>query len=82
MPTYQYYCTENHRTLEVIHGMSATVETWGELCAIAEADVGDTPAQAPVEKLMGTGMVLAKKPDPGSAPPAGGCGCSGMCHGH
>lgn len=84
MPSYEYFCAENHQTLEVMHGMSRTVETWGELCELAEADPGQTPAATPVEKLLGTGMVLAKKPGPDACagPPMGGGCCGGMCHGH
>ncbi|MEM8738677.1 MAG: zinc ribbon domain-containing protein [Planctomycetota bacterium] len=84
MPTYQYYCADNDRTLEVMHGMSTTVETWGELCGLAEAAPGNTPSETPVEKRLGTGMVLAKKPEPTGGPGAmhgGGC-CDGMCSGH
>lgn len=84
MPSYEYYCADNHQTLEVMHGMTRAVATWGELCALAEADPGKTPADAPVEKLLGAGMVLAKKPAPGSGctgpPPGGGC-CGGVCGG-
>ncbi len=81
MPTYQYYCTDNQQTLEVMHGMSRNLETWGELCELAEASPGRTPAHTPVEKLLGAGMVLAKRPDPvgcAGSPPAGGC-CGGGC---
>ena len=86
MPTYQYYCTDNQQTLEVMHRMSATIETWGELCELAEQTPGSTPADAPVEKLLGTGMVLAKKPTaedctgPLSGAMGGGC-CGGVCGG-
>lgn len=84
MPTYQYHCAENRRTLEVMHGMTTAVATWGELCAIAETEPGDTPADTPVEKLLGTGMVLAKKPaaEDYSGPPMGGGCCGGTCGGH
>ena len=85
MPSYEYYCTDNHQTLEVMHGMSRTVQTWGELCELAEIEPGKTPADAPVEKLLSAGMVLAKKPSAGDAcsgpTPMGGC-CGGMCGGH
>lgn len=83
MPTYQYYCTDNHQTLEVMHSMSRSVNTWGELCELAEQDSGPTPADTPVEKLLGTGMVFAKKPTAAdcSGPPMGGGCCGGMCGG-
>ena len=81
MPTYQYYCTDNHRTLEVLHPMSQTLRTWGEACALAEVDPGTTPAQAPVEKLLGAGMVLAPRAAavPTGGPPMGGGCCGGGC---
>ena len=87
MPTYQYFCPENHQTLDVLHAMSRTVSTWGEACEIVGRDPGDTDPATPVEKLLGAGMVLnnsrADLADPGacSGPtPAGGC-CGGMCGG-
>ena len=84
MPTYQYYCTDNHQTVDVLHGMSRRVETWGEVCELADRDLGATPADAPVEKLLGTGMVLTNSRadlSTCSGPtPAGGC-CGGMCGG-
>lgn len=83
MPTYQYYCTDNHQTLDVMHSMSTNIENWGQLCALAEQDLGKTPADTPVEKLLGTGMVLAKKTTAAACsgpPPGGGC-CGGMCGG-
>jgi hypothetical protein len=84
MPSYEYYCTDNHRTVEVMHGMSRTVATWGELCELAEQEPGPTPPETPVEKLLGTGMVLSKQPSAGDActgPPMGGGCCGGMCGG-
>jgi len=32
MPTYEYRCETNGRTLEVSHSMRETIATWGELC--------------------------------------------------
>ncbi|MEO1236242.1 MAG: zinc ribbon domain-containing protein [Planctomycetota bacterium] len=84
MPTYQYFCPGNHQTVEVMHGMTRRVDTWGELCEIAELEPGATPTDTPVEKLLGAGMVLAKKPDSAECTgpsPGGGC-CGGMCRGH
>lgn len=67
-----------------MHGMSHTVETWGELCDLADHAPGSTPPDTSVEKLLGTGMVLAKKPtaDDCTGPPAGGGCCGGVCGGH
>ena len=42
MPTYEYYCPTNHQTVEVMHGMSRIVSTWGELCDLAETKPGKT----------------------------------------
>ena len=86
MPTYEYYCPENGRTVEAMHGMTTTLETWGEVCERAEVEPGPTPADTPVEKLLGAGMVVARRevPDPGACTgptPGGGC-CGGMCSGH
>jgi len=84
MPTYEYYCPENGQTVEVMHGMTTTLDTWSEVCDKAEIESGSTTPQAPVEKLLGTGMLAApSKPGPitASDAPAGGC-CGGMCKGH
>lgn len=80
MPTYEYYCPTNHQTLDVLHGMSAELSTWGEACERAGIDPGTTPIDAPVEKLLGAGMVIAKSrpaPDFDCSNP-GGC-CGGGC---
>ena len=77
MPTYEYYCPANQKTLEVMHGMSREVTTWGELCELAEAEPGKTAANEPVEKLLGTGMVLTNS----RAHLAEDCGNPGGCCG-
>jgi predicted nucleic acid-binding Zn ribbon protein len=81
MPTYEYYCPTNHRTVEVLHGMSVAVATWGEACERAGIDPGTTPAEAPVEKLLGAGMVIAKSRPAEDFncgnPMSGGGGCCG-----
>ena len=50
MPTYDYRCNENGRTVEVRHAMTVRVRSWGELCALA--------GFSPVEKLLGAGGVV------------------------
>jgi predicted nucleic acid-binding Zn ribbon protein len=45
MPNYDYLCPSNGRRVEVFHAMS-------ELCARAGIPAGDTPEDAPVEKLV------------------------------
>lgn len=57
MPLYEYQCEANGQTVEVVHRMSERFETWGELCAAAEIEAGDTPADTPVTKLIGTGSI-------------------------
>lgn len=52
MPVYEYYCPDNDCHIEVMHGMSKRLATWGELCAVAGIEVGATPAGAPVERLL------------------------------
>ena len=58
MPMYDYLCPANGRTVEVVHGMSVRLTTWGELCAHARLDAGDTPADAPVQRLVGGGSAV------------------------
>lgn len=52
MPVYEYLCKANGRSLTVVHPMNQRLTTWGELCALAGIEPGDTPADAPVEKLL------------------------------
>ncbi len=75
MPFYEYRCPANGRTLEVRHGMDERVTSWGELARLAGVDAGDTPADAPVERLMS-----APVPTPGSEDAGGGFeGCGPGC---
>jgi len=59
MPSYDYRCPANDRVLEVRHGMNDAVSTWGELCQRAGIELGDTPADAPVERIYMPGGVAA-----------------------
>ena len=52
MPRYDYRCETNGRVVEVTHGMNERLATWGEVCARSGEDVGDTPADAAVEKVI------------------------------
>ena len=52
MPSYDYRCAANGRVVEVRHRMSEKLTTWGEVCARAQIDVGDTATNAPVERLI------------------------------
>jgi hypothetical protein len=79
MALYDYYCEANDRTVEVRHGMALSVSTWGELCDVAGIETGDTPAKAPVRRLMGAPIpITGSSTSPGSGPaPCGpSCGCA------
>lgn len=58
MPTYDYRCDANETIVEVKHKISESVRTWGELCALANVEPGDTPLDAPVKKLATGGQVV------------------------
>jgi len=84
MPTYDYRCDVNDQVVEVSHRMSETIANWGDLCARAGVDLGETPADAPVHRLATGGNLISKSSlGSGMAPPpacgAGGCCPSGMC---
>lgn len=57
MPTYDYQCAANGVVYEVKHGINHRVSTWSELCELAGRDLGDTPADAPVNKLISASAV-------------------------
>lgn len=52
MPTYDYYCEANGRTVEVVHTINATLKSWGEVCYVAQIPLGDTDPLAPVQKVI------------------------------
>lgn len=52
MPLYVYQCPTNQQTLEVFHPMSQTLSTWGELCALAQQELGTTPPDTPIKRLI------------------------------
>jgi len=76
MPTYDYRCDANGKVLEVKHSMNSEINNWGELCALAGIDVGDTPADSPVKRLPTGGNVISKS-SLGSAPPCASGPCCG-----
>ncbi|HFD78927.1 MAG TPA: zinc ribbon domain-containing protein [Gammaproteobacteria bacterium] len=81
MPTYDYQCESNGRVVEVRHRMNETLSTWGELCEKAGIEPGDTPKDAPVQRLA-TGGQVVKSSSLGEAAPAcasGSCCAGGMC---
>ena len=82
MPTYDYRCDTNGQTVEVNHRMSEQIATWGELCERANIPCGDTPADAPVQRLATGGNVITSSSLGSGAAPAcasGGCCPSGVC---
>ncbi|MDY6943320.1 MAG: zinc ribbon domain-containing protein [Pseudomonadota bacterium] len=85
MPTYDYRCSANDQTISVWHGVSAELKTWGDLCAAAGAQLGDTPADAPVERLITGGNFVsgAKRALPQTMPCGQTrCGCGPGGHSH
>ena len=83
MPTYEYYCEANDKTVEVLHSMDDVILTWGELCACAEVAAGDTPTRAGVERKFSAVSLLPKKSEGGSDSGGGCCGGGGCgCGGH
>lgn len=81
MPTYDYRCETNDRVIEVTHRMSERLSNWGELCARAGIEAGDTPSDAPVHRLATGGNVISSRLGSGAAPscPTGTCCGGGMC---
>lgn len=64
MLTYEYHCPSNGQTLQVRHGMSETLKTWGELIERAgmTPEEDNTPADAPIKRnILGGQMVRTKK---------------------
>ena len=47
MPTYDYHCDWNSRTVSIQHSMKETIRNWGELCQHdwKENEVGLTQGQ-------------------------------------
>jgi len=70
---YDYYCADNERTIEVTHSMSQALSTWGDLCKHVGTELGDTPADAPVKRVISGGyLALSKRGESGCGP------CGGM----
>ena len=86
MPTYDYHCPANGRTVEVSHKMAERVATWGELCRRAGLPLDGTPGKTRVERLITGGNVITgalgakyERPcdtGPCGTPACGGGGCS------
>ena len=82
MPTYDYRCEANGQVVEVKHGMSELLTTWGELCEQAGVEPGETPPETPVKRLITGGQIISSS-HLGDAPApscgAGPCCAGGMC---
>lgn len=77
MPYYEYHCPTNGRTVEVRHGMSERIDTWGTLATRAGIDGGGAPADAPVQRLMSAPVPVANSgADSGFAGCGTGCACA------
>ena len=81
MPTYEYFCEANGRTVEVSHRMSERLATWGELCQRSGESSGNTPSRTPVRRLISASAVLTGKAGSAQAAQceAGPACCGGGC---
>jgi len=52
MPTYDYHCKTNDQIIEVKHSMKEKLKTWGELCGKAGIDIGNTPAETEISRII------------------------------
>jgi hypothetical protein len=52
MPLYEYFCPDNNATVKVTHSIREDLATWGQLCEKTGQGLGDTPADAPVQRLL------------------------------
>ncbi len=86
MITYVYHCPTNDQTVEVQHGMKEQLRTWGELCARSGHAIGQTEANAPVERLISGGLHASVAGGTQSSasllPMAGCCGNPSSCSRH
>lgn len=74
MPIYTYSCEANGASLDVLHSMSTSIETWGALCEAADEPMGDTPADTPVARMMSRVQVISSR---GASEGHGAGGCCG-----
>jgi hypothetical protein len=79
MPTYDYRCEKNDRIVEVRHGMSHKISTWGELCELAGMDPGQTEEMTPVVRLANGGNVVNSSALKNNMP--AGCNPDACCGG-
>lgn len=81
MPSYDYRCAANDRVVEVRHRVTEKLMTWGEVCTKAGIEPGETPTDAPVDRLITGGSIVSSGTLSNPEPPScgsGGCG-GGMC---
>jgi hypothetical protein len=52
MPVYEYYCEENDCIVEVVHPMDTKLQTWGELCFVAQIPMQETDPLAPITRVF------------------------------
>jgi len=63
MPTYDYYCKANKKTVSVKHGINERLKTWKDVCRLAEIPLGKTPRNATVQKLISAPQILTPTGD-------------------
>lgn len=76
MPYYEYRCAANGRTVEVRHHMDEELRTWGDACARAGIDPGDTPDDAPLERLISAPVPVSAAEGRDVDPCGPGCACA------
>lgn len=52
MPIYEYHCEDNGLIIEVSHTMDKKLETWGELCFVAQVPMEDTDPLSPITRVF------------------------------
>jgi len=81
MPTYDYHCPANGRTVEVSHKLADRVRTWGDLCKRAGLPLAGTPGKSKVERLITGGSLIGSlgsaKERPCDSGPCGAPVCGG-----
>ncbi len=60
MPVYDYFCPTNNQKLEVWHSINENVNTWGELCKLAQCDTGNTPVDTPVKRMISAPRIIVE----------------------
>ncbi len=81
MPTYDYRCEVNDRIVEVNHRMSEALHTWGELCAKAGIEPGDTATASPVVRMATGGNLISRSSLGSGTAPAPACATGSCCPG-